>query len=105
MPELMVSTTAAFAGHSDMSIGNVVGSNIANLFLILGVCSIIKPLEFKKETERIENLITIFATIILLFFGNNQNSNFITRPEGIVLIVCCILFYLYGPKRKTRSNY
>ena len=37
MPELMVSTTAALDGHSDMSIGNVVGSNIANLFLILGV--------------------------------------------------------------------
>lgn len=79
-----------------MSIGNVVGSNIANLFLILGVCSIIKPLEFKKETERIENLITIFATVVLFIFGNNQNTNFITRKEGIILIVCCILFILYN---------
>lgn len=79
-----------------MSIGNVVGSNIANLFLILGVCSIIKPLAFKKETERIENIITIFATILLAFFGNNQNSNYITRIEGVILIVCCILFILYN---------
>ena len=79
-----------------MSIGNVVGSNIANLFLILGVCSIINPLAFKKETERIENIITIFATILLAFFGNNQNSNYITRIEGVILIVCCILFILYN---------
>lgn len=96
MPELMVSTTAALGGHSDMSIGNVVGSNLANLFLILGVCSIIKPLEFKEETEQIENAITIFMTFTLYIFGNNQNSNIITRTEGIVLIVCCILFILYN---------
>lgn len=96
MPELMVSTTAAIAGHSDMSIGNVVGSNIANLFLILGVCSIIKALEFQKETERIENFITIFATILLAFFGNNMHSNIITRIEGIVFIICCVLFIIYN---------
>ena len=96
MPELMVSTTAALEGHSDMSIGNVVGSNIANLFLILGVCSIIKPLEFQKETEKIENFITIFATVLLLIFGNNMKNNIITRVEGIVLIICCVFFILYN---------
>ena len=96
MPELMVSTTAAIEGHSDMSIGNVVGSNIANLFLILGICSIIRPLKFQKETEKIENLVTIFATILLLYFGNNMKSNFITRPEGIIFLICCIIFILYN---------
>ena len=48
MPELMVSTTAAIDGHSDMSIGNVVGSNIANLFLILGVKTMVA-----REEQRI----------------------------------------------------
>ena len=96
MPELMVSTTAALEGHSDMSIGNVVGSNIANLFLILGVCSIIKALEFQKETEKFENFITIFATVLLLIFGNNMKSNIITRAEGIILIICCVFFILYN---------
>ena len=96
MPELMVSTTAALEGHSDMSIGNVVGSNIANLFLILGVCSIIKALEFQKETEKFENFITIFATALLLIFGNNMKSNIITRAEGIILIICCVFFILYN---------
>ena len=96
MPELMVSTTAAIGGHSDMSIGNVVGSNIANLFLILGVCSIIKSLEFQKETERIQNFIVIFLTILLVFFGNNMKTNIISTVEGSILVICCILFILYN---------
>ena len=84
MPELMVSSTASIEGHSDMSIGNVVGSNIANLFFILGICSIIKPLKFQKTTEIFENFITIFATFLLLFFGNNTKTNIITRKTDIV---------------------
>lgn len=96
MPELMVSTTAAIAGHSDMSIGNVVGSNLSNLFLILGLCSIIKPLKFQKETERFENLIIIFSTILLAYFGNNMREHIITQKEGFILITCCILFIFYN---------
>ena len=65
MPEMVVSTAAAITGHSDMSIGNVVGSNIANLLSILGICAVIKPLKFKKQTKLIENFIAIATTIIL----------------------------------------
>ena len=65
MPEFVVSLTSALDGHSDISIGNVVGSNFANMFLILGVCSIIKPLKFQKQTKLIENPITLFVTIII----------------------------------------
>ncbi len=106
MPELMVSSTAAIKGYSDMSIGNIIGSNIANLFLILGVCSIIKPLKFQKNTELIENLITIFATLILLFFGNNSKSNIISRLDGIILLTCacCFIMYnIYMAKRNANS--
>ena len=106
MPELMVSSTAAIKGYSDMSIGNIIGSNIANLFLILGVCSIIKPLKFQKNTELIENLITIFATLILLFFGNNSKSNIISRLDGIILLTCAcgfIMYNIYMAKRNANS--
>ena len=106
MPELMVSSTAAIKGYSDMSIGNIIGSNIANLFLILGVCSIIKPLKFQKNTELIENLITIFATLILLFFGNNSKTNTITRFDGIILLTCAcgfIMYNIYMAKRNANS--
>ena len=104
MPELMVSSTASIEGHSDMSIGNIVGSNIANLFFILGMCSIIKPLKFQKTTEKFENFITIFATFLLLFFGNNTKSNIITRLDGIILLFCSICFILYNIYMAKKSS-
>lgn len=99
MPELVVSVTSALEGHSDLAIGNVVGSNIANMFLILGVCSIIKPLVFKKETRLFEIPYTIFATLLLFFLcinGTNKQINTITKEEGIILLAMCILFIIYN---------
>lgn len=84
MPEMVVSTAAALEGHSDISIGNVIGSNIANLLLILGVCAIMKPLKFKKQTKFVENFIAIGSTILLLFVcmnPYNANSDLITQPR------------------------
>lgn len=99
MPELVVSVTSALEGHSDLAIGNVVGSNIANMFLILGACSIIRPLIFKKETRLFEIPFTILATIMLFFLcinGSGEQINTITREEGIILLVFCILFIFYN---------
>ena len=99
MPELMVSLTSALQGHSDISIGNVVGSNIANLLLILGTCAIIKNLKFKKETKLIENPIAIILTIILFILANNAfggQANTITGAEGIILLILCIGFIIYN---------
>ena len=96
MPELMVSSTAAIKGYSDMSVGNIVGSNIANLFLILGICSIIKPLKFQKNTELVENIVTIFATLIFIIFGNYFTINVITRMEGLIFLGCAVSFIFYN---------
>lgn len=99
MPELVVSVTSAIEGHSDLSIGNVVGSNIANMFLILGACAIIKPLIFKKETRLFEIPFTIFSTILLFFLcinGTGEQINIITKEEGIILLIFCILFIIYN---------
>lgn len=107
MPELVVSVTSAIEGHSDIAIGNVVGSNIANLFFILGVCSIIKPLKFKKETRLFEIPFTIFSTIILFFLcvnGTNQKINIITRQEGMILLGFCILFIIYNLIMAKKGN-
>lgn len=93
MPELVVSTFSALEGHSDISMGNVVGSNLVNLLFILGVCAVIKPLEFKKQTKFIDNFIAIFATIILFVFSYN---NFVSRIEGIILMLCCLAFIAYN---------
>ena len=115
MPEMVVSTATAITGHSDISIGNVVGSNIANLLFILGVCAVIKPLKVKKQTKLIENFIAIATTIILCLvcmvlnyitpampegIATNQSLSAIpilqiTRVEGIFLLISFALFICY----------
>ena len=65
MPELFVSITSAIDGYSDMAVGNVIGSNLCNLLLILGLSTVIKSIEFKKETRLIEIPITLFVTLAL----------------------------------------
>ncbi len=97
MPELMVSITSAIGGHSDMAMGNIVGSNIANLFLILGTCAVIKSLEFKRETRLIESPFMICVTILLFVMGNYGGKDlFITRIEGIILLILCLVFIIYN---------
>lgn len=96
MPELMVSMQAAIHGHSDLAIGNVVGSNISNLFLILGVCSVIKGLKFKKATKEFENPFTIFCTVLFFIFANNGKEKIISSKEGVILLTFVILFIIYN---------
>lgn len=96
LPELVVSTTSALTGHSDIALGNVIGSNISNLFLILGVCSIIRPLKFKKETILIENPFVIMITGLLFYLCLNRGNNQISRLEGGLLLLLCIIFILYN---------
>jgi len=99
MPELMVSLTSALEGHADMSIGNVLGSNIANLLLILGLCAIIKNLNFKKETKIFESPFALLVTILLFILGNNRiadGTGTIGRIEGIVLVSLGVVFIVYN---------
>ena len=93
MPELFVSTSSALQGFSDISIGNVIGSNICNLLFILGISSLIHPVKFHKETKYIENPMSIVLTLIFLVICNiNQD---VSRLEGIILLILFILFLIY----------
>lgn len=94
MPELVVSVTSAIEGHSDIAIGNVIGSNLSNMFLILGICSIIKPLVFKKETKFIEAPFTISITILLAIMC--MNNKIISSSEGIILLTLCVIYIIYN---------
>lgn len=107
MPELMVSLNASIKGLSDISLGNVIGSNLANLLLILGVTSIIKPLVFKRETKLIESPFTLFITILFFIFANYAifgDINVISRGEGIVLLLLCVLFIIYNLIMAKKGN-
>ncbi|MCI8352736.1 MAG: calcium/sodium antiporter [Clostridia bacterium] len=93
MPELFVSITSAIEGYPDMAVGNVIGSNLCNLLLILGLSAVIKTIEFKKETRLIETPMTLLVTIILFVLCNMGTD--ITRGEGMFLIGLFILFIIY----------
>lgn len=104
LPELVVSTTSALTGHSDIALGNVVGSNISNLFLILGACSIIRPLKFEKETIFLENPFVIIITGLLFFLCANNGGIEISRIEGGILLLLCVIFILYNVIMAKRGN-
>lgn len=93
MPELFVSTTSIINGSSDMSIGNIIGSNVCNLLLILGLSAIIRPIEFKRETRLIENPMCFAITLIFAFVCNT--SGMVSKNEALVLLVLFVIFIAY----------
>lgn len=93
LPEFFVSLTSSLNGYTDMAIGNAVGSNISNLFLILGLSTIIRPIKFKRETKIFEIPICLFVTIITIALCNLGQT--VTKTDGIILIFTFILFIVY----------
>lgn len=93
MPELFVSLTSALDGFPDMAVGNVVGSNVANLLLILGMSAVIRTITFKRETRLIEIPICLFVTILFMILCNIGQD--ITRVDAVILLVAFILFIMY----------
>lgn len=93
MPELFVSTTSALEGHTDMAMGNIIGSNVCNLLLILGLSSMIKPVQFQKETRLIEIPMCLFLTILFMILCNIGTG--ISRIDAGILIVLFLLFIGY----------
>lgn len=93
MPELFVSTTSSIDGYSDMSIGNIIGSNLCNLLLILGLSAIIRPIKFQRETRLIEMPMCLVITIIFTIFCNTSRA--ISRAEAIALLILFVMFIIY----------
>lgn len=101
-PELVVSLTSALGGNSDISLGNVVGSNIFNVFGIAGITAIIAPLSITKSTIRKEIPLMILASVVLsvmifdsLLSGLPNQENIVSRSEGLVLLGFFAIFLAY----------
>ncbi len=92
-PELVVSIRATIAGNSDIAIGNVIGSNIANIALILGVTAMIRPMAIHLNLLRREVPIMIGITFISSWFIIGDT---ITRVEGLLLFIGLIIFIVYS---------
>ena len=94
MPELITSIIAVIRKDTDLAVGNLVGSCVLNLLLILGIGAIITPLEFSNEFT--QNLILLsISTLILWFFNFIGKKNTITRFKGFILLII-FTFYMVG---------
>lgn len=100
-PELLVSINAAIKGNSDIAIGNVIGSNIANIALVLGISGLFYPIIIKKNHLKLDYFITVLVS--LLFFGLSYNG-FISTIEGVLLFVLFIGFNIYLFKTSGSEN-
>ena len=101
MPEMAVSMISAVEGHGDMAIGNVVGSNIANTLLILGVCAIFSPILFTKSNVRRD--VPLNLGVSLLFMLVAFTSAAINRIEGLILLVAYVAMILYSVRNDRKA--
>ncbi|MBE5755108.1 MAG: calcium/sodium antiporter [Clostridiales bacterium] len=99
LPELSVSITSAINGSIDMSVGNVVGSNLFNMLVVLGLISLFSPVPMSASTRKIDFPFLIVVTAALLLFSldtflNGASSNVLSRTESILFLLILVL-YLY----------
>ena len=93
MPELFVSLTSALEGYSDMAMGNVIGSNVCNLLLILGLSSVIKTIKFQENTKKYEIPMCFLISIIFMILCNIGDG--ISRIDASILLVLFVTFISY----------
>ena len=91
-PELVVSITGAIEGNADISVGNVVGSNIFNILFILGSSALITPLSLNSMTIT-DTVMLSASAILLLIWAYTGKKNRIDRWEGAVILLCFALYY------------
>lgn len=100
MPELIVNLIASFNGTGDLAIGNILGSNIANILLILGISAMIHPLVVHKNTVWKELPFSLLAVVVLLIlvsdtFLDTAINNVISKADGLVLLSFFAIFLYY----------
>jgi cation:H+ antiporter len=100
-PELLVSVNAALKGSSDIALGNVVGSNISNISLVLGISAILYPIVIHKSILKLDYLATLTSSILFFILALN---GFISRVEGGVFLVLLIMLNYYFFRTLSKSD-
>lgn len=100
MPELVVNVISAINHNGEIALGNVIGSNIANILLILGISTLISDIKVQKSTTWKEIPFSLLAVIVLIVFSNtifldNLEINYVQRFEGIILLLFFVIFIYY----------
>lgn len=94
LPELATSAVAAYKGNTDIAVGNVVGSNVFNIFWVLGISSVIRPIEFSPLINT-DILIYIVATVLLFIFSFTGGHHKITRKEGFQFLIAYVAYIVF----------
>lgn len=97
-PELVVNSISSLKGYSDIVLGNIIGSNNFNLFLILGLSGLIYPITVQSSTAWKEIPISLIVSILLLFFLNDfvfKGATFLSRLDGVILLTLFFIFLYY----------
>ncbi|MDO4531407.1 MAG: calcium/sodium antiporter [Bacillota bacterium] len=92
-PEAAVSISAALKGSAEITVGNVLGSNIMNVLVILGLTAVICRIPVQKTTVHYEIPMVIFMTVLMVVFG--LQNHVIGRLEGLILLGCMVIYLLY----------
>ena len=98
LPEIFVTITSSIDGHSDLVIGNSIGSCVCNSLFVIGLTSLIGTVKLDKRIVKVHLPISIFAIVLILFFGNTSKlgeEKIINRWQGIVLLLCALIYILY----------
>ncbi|WP_375234694.1 calcium/sodium antiporter [Winogradskyella sp.] len=104
-PELLVSLQAALDGVSDIALGNVIGSNIANIGLVLAITAIISPLIIDREFYKLNWPMLMFMSFALYFFLSNDHM--LSALEGVILFTALVIFLfllIRDSRKKTKAN-
>ncbi len=110
-PELFVNVTASLRGNTDIAIGNILGSNIANIMLILGVAAVIYPLRIQRSTTWKEIPFSLLAALAVGVMANDvlidhRDPSTLSRIDGIILLLffCVFMYYVLEVAMRTRSG-
>lgn len=95
LPELATSIIAALKKKADIAVGNVVGSNIFNIFFILGISATVKPLPFNAAQSNVDALMTIGASALLFLSTRTLSKSVITRVEGVIFVGIYFTYLIY----------
>lgn len=110
-PELVVNLLASIQGNTDIAIGNILGSNIVNILLILGISAVFYPLAVQKGTVWKEIPFALLAVVVLAFMANDvffdsAQSSVLSRIDGLILVSFFVIFlyYIFGIAKKDSAN-
>lgn len=98
LPEIFITITSSIEGHSDLIIGNAIGSCICNFLFVIGISALVRPVKFDRRIIKRHLPISIIAMLLILFLGNTTKlgeTYIIDRWQGVILLLCTIAYIIY----------